>query len=212
MLGALFFSAETPAQTPAPHNDEQEWNEVQVVVPLQDKVDLLLIGVLRLGRESLLPVDERGGAAVAFKPSKHLTIQPTYLYVAQQPTAMHKNFEHRLIFNATGRFSLGNFNFTDRNLIERRVRHARQDFTMYRNRLQIDHPARISSFRFRAYVADEVFYDSLQQAWMRNRFAIGAFKQFTPHFYGEIFYLHQNDGRARPGNVHAVGTLLRFTL
>ncbi len=90
------------------------------------------------------------------------------------------------------------------------MRHSLKDFIMCRNRLQIDHPAKLGSFDFRVFVADEIFYDSLQNAWTRNRIGGGIIKQFSPRFTAEFFYLRQNDGRARPGNAHAIGTLFKI--
>lgn len=208
------ISALAGAQTSAanPQNDGQFWHENQIYLPLRERVDLVIFGVLRVGRNFSHPVDERGGLAIAFKPGKYLTIMPTWLYLAQQPTATRKNAEHRLILNATGKFTLGRFTFTDRNLIERRVRNSLRDFTMYRNRLQIDHPLRRNSTDLKIFVADEVWYDSLQRAWPRNRISAGIIKQFSVHFAGEFFYLRQTDGRARPGNLHVIGTLFRFYL
>lgn len=202
------------AQTNAvdPQDDVQFWNEVQVIVPVQEKIDLVMIGVLRLGRNLSHFVDERAGAGVAFKAHKYLTITPTYLYVAQQPSGTRKNFEHRLILNATAHFALGKFVFTDRNLIERRLRHSLNNTTIYRNRLQIDHPVNLGKIEMRVFVADEVFYFGPQRAWSRNRISAGIIKKFSNQMTGEFFYLRQNDGRARPGDVHAFGTLLRFFL
>jgi len=210
------ISISTQAQTNnQPQDETQSWNEVQVIAPLNKKTDLYFFGVLRAGSTFsgfLRPIDERGGGGIAFKLNKYLTVMPTYLYIAQQPSPTRKNFEHRLILNITGKASLGKFNFTDRNLIERRVRHSLDDFVMYRNRLQIDYPVKLRSLDFRVYVADEAWYSTLLDTWVRNRISIGVFKQFTPHFYGEVFYLRQNDGRARPGDVHAIGTLFKINL
>ncbi|MGH9938737.1 MAG: hypothetical protein ACREAM_21055, partial [Blastocatellia bacterium] len=107
-------AATTSAQTVAgdPREDVQFWSETQIIIPMRERVDLMMIGVLRLGRDLTHPVDERGGAAIAFKGNKFLTIIPTWLYVAQQPTAARKNIEHRLIFNATVKFPVGKFVFT----------------------------------------------------------------------------------------------------
>jgi len=212
LCAGVAASAQPGSRTVAedPREDTQFWHETQIIFPMRDRVDLMLFGVLRMGRDLARPVDERGGAGVAFKTNKILTIIPTWLYVAQQPTATRKNIEHRLIFNATFKFPLGKFAFTDRNLVERRLRNGRDDFTMYRNRLQIDHPARIGSFKFRVFVADEVWYDSLQNLWVRNRASAGVIKQFSRRFAAEFFYLRQNDGRARPGDAHVIGTLFRF--
>jgi uncharacterized protein DUF2490 len=210
----LIFCCFTPSYAQSVIDDQGEdtqfWNETQIIFPMRDRVDLMLFGVLRMGRDLARPVDERGGVGVAVKTNKFLTVIPTWLYIAQQPTAMSKNVEHRLVLNATFKFPLGKFAFTDRNLIERRLRNGRDDFTMYRNRLQIDHPVSIGSFKFRVFVADEVWYDSLQNAWTRNRATAGIIKQFSTRFTAEFFYLRQNDGRARPGDAHVIGTLFRL--
>lgn len=214
-LAAVLWSAGGSAAAqgpPGPREDTQFWNETQLIVPLDEKVDLILIGVLRLGQDVSRPVDERAGGAVAFKPHKYLTIQPTYLYVAQQPSEGQKNFEHRLIFNATAQFPIGRLRMTDRNQIERRLRHGLGDTTFYRNRLQLDYPVSIRGFGFRPFVADEVFYNATQGDWVRNRISAGISKQFRENFVADFFYLLQNDGQARPGNLHVFGTLLRFYL
>ncbi|MFN7945934.1 MAG: DUF2490 domain-containing protein [Blastocatellia bacterium] len=210
---SLFFclTITALAQTP-PRNDTQFWNETQLAVPVSKKTDLVLTGGLRFGREISRPVDERIGAGIAFKPNRHFTIQPHYLYVAQQPFAGRKVFEHRLNLEATVRVFPGRFTIADRNRIERRVRHSSRDFTVYRNRLQIDHPARLGNFKFKPFVASEVFYDSSASTWTRNRFSVGIIREFSSRFTGEFFYLRQNDGRARPGNLHVIGTVFRIRL
>lgn len=205
------------AQTTPPQDDNQFWNEVQLIKALDKKNDLIVIGVLRLGQDLNRPVDERIGAALAFKPNKYLTVAPTYLYVDQQPFPGRRISEHRLILNVTGKFNLGKFLFTDRNLIERRVRHDSRDFTVYRNRLQIDHPAKIGNFSFKPFVADEVWYstqtsNSRNLGWFRNRISAGIIKQFNQRFSAEFFYLRQQDGISRPGDVHAMGTLFKVIL
>lgn len=217
ILAFLLFSNRAAAQTTQtdPQDENQVWNETQVFIPLNKKTDLFLVGVLRAGAnftDFLRPIDERGGAGIAFKLNKYLTVMPTYVYVAQQPTRTRKNAEHRLILNVTPKFALGRFTFTDRNLIEFRVRHSLSNFVMYRNRLQIDYPVKIGEFGFKLFVADEAWYSTLLETWVRNRISGGIIKQFTPHFAAEFFYLRQNDGRARPGDAHVFGTLFRINL
>lgn len=215
----LFFvilagSYQANAQTPLPQDDNQFWNEVLLIKALDKKHDLIIIGGLRVGRDFKRPMDERLGAGLAFKPNKYLTLMPTYLYVDQQPFPGRRISEHRLVMNITGKIGFGKFLFTDRNLIERRVRHDSRDFTVYRNRLQIDHPAKIGSFEFKPFVADEVWYSTQQavagrQGWFRNRISAGIIKQFSERLSAEFFYLRQQDGVSRPGDVHAVGTLFK---
>jgi hypothetical protein len=208
------------AQSPAaPRDDQQLWNEFQLLKPLTKTKDLIIIGVMRIGRGFERPVDERIGAAVAFKLRPYLTVAPTYLYVDQQPSAVGARIrEHRLVLNVTGKFKFGELTVTDRNHYERRVRHDSADFTMYRNRLQLDYPLRLGEFQFKPFIADEVWYSTQaggpagRQGWFRNRLGGGILKQVTKQVYAEFFYLHQNDGISRPGNVHALGMLWRFSL
>jgi len=200
-----------------PRDDGQFWNETQVVKPFGPKRDLYIIGVLRMGRDFKRPVDERIGGALAFKVHPQLMIMPMYLHVTQQPFAGLSIHEHRINLNITGKAALGKFTFTNRNLIERRVRHSQRDFTMYRNRLQIDYPIRIGEGVWKPFIADEVFYatqtvSGKRAGWFRNRIGGGVLRQFTENFYAEFFYVYQHDGLSRPGNVHAIGTLFRFTL
>ena len=210
--------ANTQAQTPLPpREDKQFWSETQIIKPLTDDKDLIIIGVVRFGREIQRPVDERIGGGVAFKLNKYLTLMPTYLYVDQQPFEGNRISEHRLILNLTGKIGLGKLTFTNRNLIERRVRHNSRDFTMYRNRLQIDHPARLGRFHFKPFLADEIFYSTQpgtkgRLGWFRNRISAGIIKQINRSLNAEFFYLYQHDGTSRPGNIHAVGTLIRIYL
>ena len=210
-------TAATAAAVTPPTEDHQFWNEFQLVKHTGKKTDLVLIGVLRIGRDWARPVDERVGVGYAFKLNKFLTVMPTYLHVEYQPYPTRIIHEERLVLNVTGKASLGKFTFTDRNLIERRVRPSVKDFTVYRNRLQIDHPAHLGHFAFKPYVADEVWHSTQTGArgefgWFRNRISVGMIKQLTEHLSGDIFVLYQSDGLSRPGNIPVVGTLFRYTL
>jgi hypothetical protein len=216
LLSSCFAHTQAQTQLP-PREDRQLWTETQIIKPLKDDKDLIIIGVLRFGREVRRPVDERIGGGVAFKLNKYLTLMPTYLYVDQQPFEGRRISEHRLILNLTGKIGLGKFTFTNRNLLERRVRRGTPDFTVYRNRLQIDHPVRIGTFQFKPFLAGEVWHSTqsamqVRQGWFRTRISSGIIKQFSKRFSGEFFYLYQRDSISLPGNIHAIGTLFRVYL
>jgi Protein of unknown function (DUF2490) len=218
LLVLSFCVPHTQAQTPLPPGDDRQiWTEAQIIKPLKDDKDLIIIGVMRFGREVRRPVDERIGGGIAFKMNRYMTLTPTYLYVDQQPYEGLRINEHRLIINLTGKIRLGKLTLTDRNQLERRVRHNSRDFTMYRNRLQIDHPARLGKFQFKPFLADEVFYSTQtgtlgRQGWFRNRISAGIIKQISKRLNAEFFYLYQHDGISRPGNIHTIGTLFRIYL
>ena len=192
--------------------DNQQWAEVQLAVPLSKTVDFNLLGVLRLGRDISRPVDERIGVAFTFKLGQYVTIQPAYLNIGMQPFEGRRVWESRLSLPVTVRFPLGKFRLSDRNLFERRIRRPGINSTRYRNKLQVEHPFGPKKMNLSVFIADEVFYDWSFDDWVRNRFQVGVSRVFNKHFTGDLWYLRQNDGRSIPGDLHVIGTSLRFRL
>jgi hypothetical protein len=200
------------ARAQSRRTDTQEWNDVQIYAPVTKTVDFVVYGTLRIGRNITHPVDERIGAGFSFKLGKYLTVVPSYLHITTQPFKNTRVYENRLNAAATLRFPLGRFTVSDRNLFERRLRHPGGDSTRYRNRLQIDHPAKLGKARFNVFASDEVFYDWSFNAWVRNRFAAGVSKVWNKQLTTDLYYLRQNDGHSRPGDLHVIGTTFRIRL
>ena len=196
----------------APQDDTQVWPEVQITMPLNKRMDLTVNGQLRIGRRVTDFIDERGGMGLAIKVGKYLTLAPSYVHTASQPTPERKAFENRLSFAATVRLpAFKSFIVTDRNLFERRFR-TPTNSTRYRNRLQVERAVKIGGADLRLFVADEVFYDWSVDSWTRNRFAVGMGRSLNKFFSTDVYYMRQNDGRSRPGDIHILGSVLRVRL
>ena len=209
----IFGCASAIGQTTNPTRDDvQEWTEVQLAVPLAQRVDVVLIGVTRFGRDVSRPVNERIGGGVSFKVGKYLTLLPFYLHVASQPTKNNHSTEERITLEATVKFPAGRFTIGDRNRLEFHIHNPRPNFTQYRNRLQIEHPLELGKVKFTGFVADEVFYDSIAAAWIRNRVYIGISRKVNKHFTLDLYYVRQNDSHSHPGDIHALGTAFKFHL
>ena len=204
------FAATVFAQTD--RTDNQFWTEVVVGVPVTKNFDFNIVGGLRVGRDFSHPVDERIGAGFTFRYGDHLTVAPHYLHIGMQPFAGRRIWENRLVLPVTLRFNIGNFRISDRNQFERRIRNSGLKANRYRNRFQVDHPVGNKDWQLSLFVADEVFYDWFVERWVRNRFLIGGTKVFTKHFTQELYYMRQNDGVSLPGDLHVIGTTLRFRL
>jgi len=202
------------AQTPSkvPKADTQNWNDIQLTVPLEKKVDFVLQGTLRIGDNITRPVDERWGIGFVFKINRYLSFSPSYFHrEATPPNGKHET-EERATLGATLRFPLGKFSLIDRNAFERRWRHPQVNAWRYRNRVQLEHPFKINKVKFTFFVSDEVFYDWSLHDWVRNRFSVGANHAFNKHFTLEVYGMRQNDGRTRPGDIDIIGTVMRFRL
>ncbi len=200
------------AQTPVPKADTQNWNDIQLTVPLEKNVDFVLQGTLRLGDNVTRPVDERWGIGFVFKVNKYLSFSPSYFHREATPPKGKHETEERATLGATLRFPLGKFSLIDRNAFERRWRHPQVDGWRYRNRVQLEHPFKINKAKFTFFVSDEVFYDWSLHDWGRNRFGVGASHAFNKHFTFDLYFMRQNDGRMRPGDLNIIGTAMRFRL
>jgi len=211
LITILFFTSSiSHAQArPAPEEDTQQWNDIQLAVELNKQVDFNLYGTFRVGRDITHLVERRAGVGFTFKLGKYLSLAPNYLGIVMRPSEGRKVNENRLTFPATVRVPLGKFVLSDRNQIERRLRFP-LDSTRYRNRLQIEHPIKIGETSLQLFAADEVFYDWSFDAWVRNRFFVGLSRKFNKHFTGDVYYMRQNDGRSRPGDLHVIGVTYRL--
>lgn len=189
--------------------DTQQWNDIQVTVPVSKIVDFNLYGTLRFGRDVSHLVDRRAGVGFTFKAGKYLTFAPSYLHIVMRPTEGRKVNENRLVFAATARVPIGKFTLSDRNQFERRLRFP-TDSTRYRNRLQIEHPVKIGKTSLQLFASDEVFYDWSFNAWVRNRFAVGVSRKFNQHFTADIYYMRQNDSHSTPGDLNVIGVTYRL--
>jgi hypothetical protein len=195
-----------------PETDIQEWNDVQIAVPVTRDIEYNLYGTLRFGRDMSRPVDERVGVGFTFRTGKYLSFATAYLHIGMQPFEGRKLWESRLGFAPTVRFQVNKFRVSDRNLFERRYRHPGIPSTRYRNRFQVEHPIGSDKIKLSLFVSDEVFYDWSIDRWVRNRFAAGVTKVLNSNVTLDVYYLRQNDGVSRPGDLHVIGTTWRIKL
>jgi Protein of unknown function (DUF2490) len=199
-------------RAPQSETDTQQWNDVQIAVALNKQVDFNVFSAFRFGRNIKHLVDRRMGVGFTFKVGKYLTFAPSYLNIVTRPFEGRRGNENRLTFAATVRLPLGKkYALSDRNQFERRLR-STGDSTRYRNRIQLDHPVKFGKTLVTLFASEEVFYDWSVNDWVRNRFAVGVSRRFNDHFTGDLYYMRQNDGRSRPGDLHIIGATYRIRL
>jgi len=193
-------------------DDAQSWSELELSLPLNKAVALSLFGELRLERNLRDVGNTRAGAAVSFDLGRHFTLKPIYLYVPDYSPRGRTNYSHRLRLDGTIKFPLRKFTVSDRSRVEWRLRRSREDSARYRNRLSVEFPLTVRGAELKPFVADEVFYDFGDGAWMRNRFSVGVGKNLSDRVTGETYYTLQNERDSRPGVIHVIGTGLKLTL
>lgn len=210
-LAARLHTASGQAPPPTPEKDTQMWHDVQAAVAVSKEVDFNLYGGGRFGRDVTHLVDRRAGAGFTFKIGKYLTLAPWYLNIATRPSQGRKGNENRLHLAATVRFPAGRFIISDRNLFERRLRFPLNS-TRYRNRFQVEHEVKPGGVQLNLFASDEVFYDWSVDDLVRNRFSAGVSRRFNRYLTTDLYYMRQNDGRSRPGDLHVIGVTYRLRL
>lgn len=221
----FLFTIKTLSQTEPNDHDTQFWNETTVSFPLikvkdkngkdVEKLTGFINGTLRIGQNIRHFVDERIGFGVDYKINKYFSFSPSYLYRAGQPTKNRKEFEHRVRFDFSAEKKWKRFSLKDRNRIEHRIRHSRDDTTRYRNKLTFKVPIKNKEGKeiIAPFIADEVFYDFRDDRWFRNEFSVGFTRNLTKNSSGEFYYMIQNNKRVPTlKTLNVIGVNLKFTI
>ncbi len=203
---AIFADAQT-----ADTNDNQSWNDVQLTVPVTEQFDFTLTGTFRFGKNITRLNDRRIAVGFVYKPNKSWSFQPFYSNIVARNAGGRFLMEHRLNFRATYRFPFKRFGLSHRSWFERRLRQPRNSWR-YRPSLTFEKDIGVIIPDTKFFMTEEVFYDSILKRFSRNRFSVGINKNLTKKLSLDVFYLRQNDGFSRPGNLNVIGVNFKIRL
>jgi len=203
-FGVLFSHAQT-----IDTDDNQSWNDAQITVPMTKEFDFTLTGTFRFGKNITRLNDRRIAVGFVYKANKSWSFQPFYWNIVARNASGRFLTEHRLNFRATYRFPFKRFGLSHRSWVERRLRQPR-DSWRYRPSLTFEKDIKKIIPDARVFVTEEIFYDSILKRFSRNRFSIGINKALTKNLQLDVFYLRQNDGFSRPGDLNVIGTAWRI--
>jgi hypothetical protein len=200
------------AQTPplVAQDDFQSWNDVQLSVPLSKKVDFVTQFTMRFGKNVSRLNDGRFQFGLSFKPNKTWTIQPFYWFIKARDSRGRFRHEDRFNLKIGYKFPLKSFGLSHRSWFEYRKRTTGNSWR-YRPSITFEKELP-KNFKSTFYVTDEPFYDSTLDKFSRNRFTIGINRKLTKKLSVDIYYMRQNDGNSRPGDLHVIGTTWRIKL
>ncbi len=199
------FAAFADAQTITDAEDVQSWNDLQITVPVSKQVDFYTAFTMRFGKNITRLNDRRIAAGFVYKPNTSWSFQPFYWNIAARNASGKFLTEHRLNFRAIYRFPFKRIAVSHRSWIERRLREPRNSWR-YRPSLTFEKDIGKIIPGAKLFVTEEVFYDSILRRFSRNRFSAGINKMLTRKLSLDVFYLRQNDGFSRPGDLNVIGT------
>lgn len=206
---ALSVSAQAAA---ADEEDFQSWNDLQLTVALSKQFDFFTQVTGRFGKNVTRLNDGRFAVGYVWKPHKSLSFSPFYWHIRARNAAGRFRTEHRLNLRAVYRFPFKKFGLQHRSWFEYRLRRPLNSWR-YRPSLTFekDVPKKfIPAAKF--FVTEEIFYDSLLKKFSRNRFTVGITKTLTKKLSLDVYYMRQNDGFSRPGDLNVIGTSWKVRL
>jgi hypothetical protein len=192
------------AQT-VPQGDTQTWNEIELSIPVREKIKVIVNSQLRIGNDLTRLYSERASIGLAVKPKKWLTITPGYLFAHINNAFGSPDIENRLILDTELEKDLeGIVTVTSRNRFEHRMR-TDEIQTNYRQQLRLSKDINIKGFELKLFVSNEIFYDLREGNWFRNRLMLGFDRKLNEKVTWQSYYLKQNDSQSQPGNLHVLG-------
>lgn len=103
----------------------------------------------------------------------------------------HWSRENRPHVNITVKGPVGLFDVSDRSRFEYRDREDEEDLWRYVNRLKVKLPFELTKFKFRPYVADQIYLNMEGRAFEKNRIYSGASFKLSKDTESEIYYFWQ---------------------
>ncbi len=100
--------------------------------------------------------------------------------------------ENRPHINATLKWKLLDFSFSNSGRFAYRNRKDADNFWHYRNELTVKLPFKLTRLEIQPYVADEIFYDFDKETLNRNRLYVGLSSKLFKSLRADIFYLWQS--------------------
>ena len=136
-----------------------------------------------------------------------------YKQVYKKQTDGDWSREKRPHLNITFKGRLGNFDFSDRSRFEFRDKEYGDDLWRYVNKFEVNLPFEFTQFKFRPYVADQVYINMDGSGFEKNRIYAGFNFELTEDVESELYYVRQwseSDGRWQELSALGLQLKLRF--
>lgn len=208
----LVFSLGSYAQTATDRDDLQFWNDINITVAVNKRLDLTFPLAFRWTKNVSRFNEGRVGAGLIYKPADSFSISPFYLLIRYRNSAGEFKTENRYNLRLGYKFPTKSFGLSHRSQFEYRVRPGANTWR-YRPSITIEKelPKKFME-GLKVFATEEVFYDSASGRFSRNRFSVGFNKTITKKVSFDVYYMRQGDNNSTPGTLDVIGTGLKIKL
>jgi hypothetical protein len=170
----------------------QLWNDLKVTAKWTDQVDLFGATGLRLEKDDSLLNRVSVQLGLNVRPTPWLTFSPNYQYIVHDPAEDAREHEQRPGVVAAARILIEQAEITLSTGIEYRFREQNVDSWRVRPKFKLRYPFGPDRWGFSGYVADELFYDTSADEFVRNRFFTGFEKRLGSNWSIDFYYCRQH--------------------
>ncbi len=200
------------AQGEVDNTDLASWNDLEVTVGINKKLDLNTVTTLRLD-DNISRVDSyRFTVGVTVRPNSSFSLAPFTTFISSRNSAGRFRYEYRSGLKAVYKFPVKGFGLSHRSQIEHRSRPGRNSWR-YRPSITLEKDLPESFAKGASvFFTVEPIYDSVSERFSRTRYSGGMEKSLNKKLAIELYYLFQGDNVSTPGSVHVLGTALKVKL
>ena len=193
--------------------EPQQWSEFKVVATWTPNVDLFAATTLRIDEKGSAWNRVSGQLGVNLRLARQLTVSPSYQYIVFDPTDDATN-ENRPGIVLAFRVPIGSAEMILSSGVEYRIRDDKPDTWRVRPKLKLKQPLGPRRWHFSGYLADELFFDTTEADFVRNRFYAGLEKKLRENWSADIYYCRQHDIRScEPDlNIFGISITLHFDI
>jgi Protein of unknown function (DUF2490) len=206
-VALLAFATLLPVASYAsdPGERTELWNELKITAKWTDQVDLIIAGALRF-EDNFSVLNRRSlQLGLNLRPMPWLTVTPNYQYIAHDPADDVRTHEHRPGLLTAVRIPIERAEVTLSTGIEYRIRENKENSWRLRPKLKVKYSLGPDRWTLGAYVAEEPFYDSSANEFVRNRFFVGIEKRLAMNWNADLYYCRQHDLQGREPDLDIVG-------
>jgi hypothetical protein len=188
-----------------PGDETQLWTELKTTVRVTNNIDIVAAGALRF-EENFSDLHRASfQLGLNVRPQPWLTLSPNYQYIVNDPADDVRKKEHRLGLVAAARIPIKAAEVTLSLGAEYRLREDKEDSWRLRPKLKVKYPLGPDRWTLSAYVAEEPFYDSSANEFVRNRSFLGIEKKLATNWSADLYYCRQHDLQGREPDLDIVG-------
>ena len=114
--------------------------------------------------------------------------------------------------NITFKGRLGTVDFSDRSRFEYRDKEHQDDLWRYVNKFEVNLPLELTQYKFRPFIADQVYINMDGSGFEKNRVYVGINFELSKDIESELYYVQQwSESFGRWHELSALGLQLKLS-